>query len=93
MIAESSAFNEVACCFIGESTPKLLLSFIIAGKLRDFIPVDSKNGNFYYVFMRSDLTLNFLSEDARLSFVMLFDIFLSLMNYCSNIEKSNRLKA
>ena len=93
MIAESSAFNEVVCCFIGESNPELLLSFIIAGKLRDFIPVDSKNGSFYYVLMRSDLTLNFLSEDARLSFVMLFDIFLSLMNYCSNIEKSNRLKA
>ena len=63
----------------------MFVSLVSDGNCKDFFIGDYTTGTLYYVLTLRDFTLNLLSDDTLFSFVMLFEIFLSLMYEFYNI--------
>ncbi len=63
----------------------MFVSLVSDGNCKDFFIGDYNTGTLYYVLTLRDFTLNLLSDDTLFSFVMLFEIFLSLMYEFYNI--------
>lgn len=64
----------------------MLVSLVREGNCKDFFIGDYTIGSLYYVLTRKDLTRNRLSDDTLFSFVILLEIFLSLMYEFYNIS-------